>query len=208
MVGVSAFSRDEVEFLKQAGLFGWKERLTLRIRTELETLHDALGARLVANSLLAPADMDWTRWQVVRGERFEERPYAYLDFPQYFSQTTKFTYRSMFWWGEGLFFAMILEGPLLGRYADNLERHYPSVADREIALSLAKTPWEWRASGPNVLPIRTDTRDRVFSAIRERTALKFQRVVSLDRLVEPDVIVREGVKTFEDLKPVLAKTGS
>jgi hypothetical protein len=202
---VAAFSRDEVEFLKQAGLFGWKERLTRRIRADLEALHDALSARLAADALLAPADMDWTRWQVVRGERFEERPYAYLDFPQYFSQTTKFTYRSMFWWGEGLFFAMILEGPLLEQYGANLERAYGSVADREIALSLAKTPWEWRATGPTVLPIRTDTRDAVLSAIRGRTALKLQRAVPLDRLAEPDAIVREGVTTFDHLIPVIAE---
>ncbi len=205
---MSDFSRDEVEFLKHAGLFAWKERLTLRIKTALEELYDALSPRVVADTLLAPHDMDWTRRQVVRGERFEERPYAYLDFPQYFSQTTKFTYRSMFWWGEGLFFAMILEGSLLDRYIANLERAYASIADQEIALSLAETPWEWRADGPTVLPIKTDNRDAVLATMRGRTALKLQRAVSLDRLVERDAIVREGLRTFEDLRPVLAKTDS
>lgn len=205
---MATFSRDEVEFLTQAGLFAWKERLTLRIKAALEALHDALSERLVPDTLLAPQDMDWTRRQVVRGERFEERPYAYLDFPQYFSQATKFTYRSMFWWGEGLFFAMILEGELLDRYVANLERAYQSVADREIALSLANTPWEWRATGPSVLPIRADNRDAVISSVRSRTVIKLQRAVSLDRLTEPDVIVREGLRMFEDLRPVLTRTGS
>lgn len=205
---MSAFSRDEVEFLKEAGLFAWKERLTLRIKTALETLHGALSERLVSDRLLAPEGMDWTRWQVVRGERFEERPYAYLDFPQFFSRDIKWTYRSMFWWGEGLFFAMILEGPLLDRYRKNLEHSYGAVADRELSLSLARTPWEWRAAGPDVLPIRADNRDAVLSALRARTVLKLQRVVSLDRLIEPEMIVREGVETFDRLLPVIAKTGS
>ena len=203
---MSAFSRDEVEFLKQAGLFAWKERLTLRIKTALEALHDALSVRLTADRMLAPEEMDWTRWQVVRGERFEERPYAYLDFPQYFSRETKFAYRSMFWWGEGLFFAMILEGNLLEQYRANLEKSYAAVADRELALSLAETPWEWRLAGPGVLPIRADTRDSVISAARSRTVLKLQRAVSLDRLIEPDMIVREGLKTFDSVLPVIRRT--
>jgi hypothetical protein len=205
---MDAFSRDEVEFLKQAGLFAWKERLTQRIKNGLETLHDALAARLTPDVLLAPDGMDWTRWQVVRGERFDERPYAYLDFPQYFSRETKFTYRSMFWWGEGLFFAIILEGNLLDRYRANLETSYSAVADRDLALSLSETPWEWHVAGPRVLPIRAETGDAVISAMRRRTFLKLQRAVSLDRLAEPDAIVRESLRTFEDLMPVVTRTGS
>ncbi len=204
---MEAFSRDEVEFLKQAGLFVWKERLTQRIKNALEALHEALASRLGPGTLLAPEGMDWSRWQVVRGERFNDRPYAYLDFPQYFSRATKFTYRSMFWWGEGLFFAMILEGELLERYRTNLDRSYAAVADRGLVLSLADTPWEWRAAGSNLLPIQADTRDAVMAASRSRTVLKVQRAVPLDRLGESDAIVREGLRTFDDLRPVLAKTG-
>jgi len=63
-------------------------------------------------------------------------------------------------------------------------------------------------TGPSVLPIRTDTRDAVIAAIRTRTQLKLQRAVSLDRLSGPDAIVREGLNAFEDLMPVVTKTGS
>lgn len=204
---MGAFSRDEVEFLKQAGPFAWKERLTQRIKTALAALHDALAARLTPDALLAPEEMDWARWQLVRGERFGDRPYAYVDFPQHFSREAKFTYRSMFWWGEGLFFALILEGSLLDRYRANMAEAYAAMADRDLALSLARTPWEWHADGPSVLPIRTATRDAVMSAARSRPFLKLQRAASLDLLGQPDAIVREGLKTFEDLSPVVTKTG-
>ncbi|MEW6682728.1 MAG: hypothetical protein AB1451_07360 [Nitrospirota bacterium] len=202
---MEAFSRDEVEFLKQEGPFAWKERLTQRIKTALEALHDALAARLTPDALLAPEEMDWTRWQLVRGERFGDRPYAYVDFPQHFFRDEKFTYRSMFWWGEGLFFALILEGNLLDRYRANLDKSYAAVADQELSLSLAQTPWVWRAAGPSVLAIQTDNRDSVISAARNRTVLKLQRWVSLNRLIEPDMIVREGVETFSRLLPVIAR---
>ncbi|MFZ5875770.1 MAG: hypothetical protein ACOYXU_05105 [Nitrospirota bacterium] len=200
------FSHEEIDFLKQAGFFAWKERLTSRLQGELTALHEALVPHVVPGALIAPDEMDWTRWQLVRGERFHDRPYVYLDCPQYFSRETKFTYRSMFWWGEGVFFALILEGALLDRYVENIERRYEAIADRDVSLSLADTPWEWSRSGRSVLPIHADTRDAVMAAARKRSFLKLQRVVALDRLIEPHAIVREGAATFEALRPVIAKT--
>jgi hypothetical protein len=114
----------------------------------------------------------------------------------------------MFWWGEGVFFALILEGTLLDRYVDNIARMYQTIADRELSLSLADTPWQWARSGRAVLPIRSDTKDAVLTAVRSRPFLKLQRAIALDRLVEPDAIVREGAETFEALRPVIAKTDS
>jgi hypothetical protein len=205
---MATFSHEEIDFLTQAGFFAWKEQLTRRLQGELTALHEALVPRVAPDTMLAPDEMDWTRWQLVRGERFHDRPYAYLDYPQYFSRATKFTYRSMFWWGEGMFFALILEGGLRDQYVDNIDRKYEAVADRELALSLADTPWEWETRGRSVLPIRSDTRDAVLVEARSRACLKLQRAMSLERLIEPDAIVREGVATFEALRPVIARTGS
>jgi hypothetical protein len=205
---MAAFSHEEVDFLKQAGLFAWKERLTRRLQRDLTELHHALVPRVVPDALAAPDEMDWTRWQLVRGERFHDRPYVYLDYPQCFSRATKFAYRSMFWWGEGVFFALILEGALLARYVENIDRRYEAVADRNLSLSLADTPWEWEMRGRSVLPIRSDTRAAVTAMARSRAFLKLQRVIPLERLNDPDAIVREGVSAFEALLPVVARTGS
>ncbi|MBI3607363.1 MAG: hypothetical protein HY207_05275 [Nitrospirae bacterium] len=200
------FSSDEVDFLKQAALFSWKELITKKIRRALETLHDELAKELVPEALLAPEGMDFTRWQVVRGERLEGRPYAYLDFPQYFSRETKFTYRTMFWWGSGLFFAMILEGPALDRYREHLLGAYPRLADHGLALSLAETPWEWKREGPSVLPLQVKNRAEVTEALAARRFLKLQSCLELEALAcEPGAIVRKGVEVFRLLREVVAR---
>jgi hypothetical protein len=203
---VETFSRDEVEFLKQAALFAWKERITKKIKLTLEHAHEALAARLDPESLLLPEGMDVTRWQVVRGERFEDLPYAYLDFPQFFSRDTKFTYRSMFWWGSGFIFAMILEGAALDRYRENLLGAYSRLADRGLALSLAETPWEWKPTGPRLLPLRGENRDAVAAALANRTFLKLQSVLDFDELArEEGVVPRKAVETFELLRHVVRR---
>jgi hypothetical protein len=201
-----AFSRDEVDFLKQAALFTWKELITKKIRRTLETLHDELAEEIVPEALLVPEGMDFTRWQVVRGERLEDRPYAYLDFPQHFSRETKFTYRSMFWWGSGFFFAMILEGPALEQYRENLLGAYHRFADRGLALSLAETPWEWKREGPGILPILANNRAEVAEAMTTRRFLKLQSCLEFEALAgEPGAIVREGVEVFRLLREVVAR---
>ncbi len=195
---MDTFSTDEVEFLKQAALFTWKEQITRKIKRILEALHEELAARLDPSALLAPEGMDFTRWQVVRGERYRDRPYAYLDFPQFFSRDTKFTYRSMFWWGTGFFFAMILEGDPLDRYRENLLDAYPRLADRGLTLSLADSPWEWALAGPGVLPLRSDNRAAVADALAGRTFIKLQSGLEFDRLAREDgAIIRRAVETFD-----------
>jgi len=91
------FSRDEVEFLKQGTFFDWKEQITQKVKRVLECLHEELARRITTEELYAPDGMDFAKWQVVRGERFHNRPYAYLDYPQFFTRETKFTYRTIFW---------------------------------------------------------------------------------------------------------------
>ncbi|MEO5656556.1 MAG: hypothetical protein ABIO65_09465 [Nitrospiria bacterium] len=203
---MTPFSRDEIEFLKQAAVFSWKEQLTRKIQLIFETLHDELAARLDSETLLAPAEMDFSRWQVVRGERFEELPYAYLDFPQAFSRRNKFAYRSMFWWGHGFFFAMILEGEHLDHYRRNLLDAYECLADRGLMLSLAETPWTWAHRGPNVLALRSDNRGEVADALAQRTFLKLQSFLDFDRLLgQEDVVMRQAAETFELLRPVVRR---
>ncbi|MFZ5861921.1 MAG: hypothetical protein ACOYXR_03615 [Nitrospirota bacterium] len=205
---MDTFSHEEIDFLKHAGFFAWKEKLTRRLQGRFTALHEALTQRIVPGDFLAPDEMDWTRWQSVRGERFHDRPYAYLDYPQCFSRETKFTYRSMFWWGEGLFFALILEGALCDRYIENIDQRYAAIVGRDLSLSVADTPWEWARSGRSLLPIRSDTKDAVLSAVKNRPVIKLQRAIPLDRLGDDNVIVREGVATFEAVRPVVARIGS
>jgi len=203
---VDTFSTDEVEFLKQAALFTWKEQITRKIKRILEALHEELAARLDPSALLAPEGMDFTRWQVVRGERYHDQPYAYLDFPQFFRRDTKFTYRSMFWWGTGFIFAMILEGDALDRYRENLLHSYPRLADRGLALSLADSPWEWALAGPGVLPLRNDNRAAVADALAGRTFIKLQSGLEFDRLAREDgAIIRRAVEIFELLGCVVRR---
>ena len=200
------FSRDEVEFLKQGAIFDWKEQITRKIKSVLERLHDELVRRITAQDFFAPEGMDFTKWQVVRGERFDNRPYAYLDYPQFFTREAKFTYRTMFWWGSGFVFAWILEGKALARYRERLVATYETLADRGMVISLAETPWDWNPSSPHNLLLRLDNRQAVIQALATRTFLKLQSFMEFDELTrEEDIVIQRAIETFRILRPVVGR---
>lgn len=200
------FSRDEVEFLKQGAFFDWKEQITQKVKRVLERLHEELARRITTEELYAPAGMDFAKWQVVRGERFHNRPYAYLDFPQFFTRETKFTYRTMFWWGSGFVFAWILEGDALAHYRERFVSTYERLADRGLVISLAETPWDWRPDSPHNLSLRRDNRQVVIQALATRTFLKLQSFMEFDELIrEEGTIIRRALETFDLLRPVVGR---
>jgi len=200
------FSRDEAEFLKQATIFDWKERITQKIKRVLEHLHEELARRITAEELLTPPGMDFAKWQVVRGERFHNQPYVYLDFPQFFTRQTKFTYRSMFWWGSGFAFALILEGDALDHYRERLIFSYDALADHGLVISLADTPWDWRPNSPHNLPIQRINRQVVIQALATRTFLKLQSFLDFDEIVQEEgIVIRRAVETFDLLRAVVRR---
>ena len=82
--------------------------------------------------------------QFVKGERLENCPYQYLDYPKHFLGEDKFTFRSLCWWGHHLVFAMIMDGGLVKQYKKNFVDRFHQLAGQDLELSLAPTLWEWK----------------------------------------------------------------
>ena len=192
--------------MQNGRLFDQKEEITKRIQGLLVELQQLLKTHIKPEELCAPEDTDFVQGQLVRGERFHQRPYVYLDFPKFFSRQTMFTYRSFFWWGWDFIFAWILSGPYLDLYRKNLINHLDRVMGRGFYLSLASDPWEWRKASPDTLELAKQSPQEIQRLLREQEFLKIQYFVGLDhpfwiegRLVE------EGIKIFDHLKFIVAK---
>src|SRR5262245_43294773 len=75
--------------------------------------------------------------QLVKGERFHDFPYVYLDFPKFFSKDEMFTFRSFFWWGHALFFCWFLSGPRLDEYKKRVLAGRAGISREAVFLSTA-----------------------------------------------------------------------
>ncbi len=201
-----AFTSEEIDFMKLGSLFEKKEALTKRLQSILEDLQKTLYSELRQEMFLAPPETDFTRGQVVRGERFHQRPYIYLDFPKYFSRQAMFTFRSFFWWGWDFAFAWILSGPFLNQYRERLLDSLTQVSSPGFYLSLAEDPWEWRKSSPYTVALSDMKASDLRSRLMDCPFLKIQFFVALDDPIwEAGTLAEEGVRVFNQLRFIVER---
>ncbi len=181
------FEDREVALLADASFFPAKARISVKIRAALDQVHEALVQECRQGALLAPDGFDLAARQFVKGEHLEDHPYQYLDYPKHFQGETKFTFRTLIWWGHHAVFAWLLEGGEVETYQRRLLGRYQDVAGRGVWLSLAPTLWEWKYGEGFALPLKPDNRSHIAAVLDRRPHMKVMVPLRLD-----DAAFREG----------------
>ncbi|MBI4400153.1 MAG: hypothetical protein HY581_00795 [Nitrospirae bacterium] len=198
------FTPDELRLVADDQFFLVKARIMKKVRGMLDGVYAGLREELAGVKLLAPPGFDRKKFQFVKGEHLEDFPYQYLDFPKYFEGDDKFTFRTLFWWGHHVVFALILEGPGLLRYKQNLLNRYHVTAGRHLCLSLAPSLWEWRQGEGYTLPLSHDRKSEVAAVLSGRPFFKLARFVSLDDpALKEGRIVELGREALRAVLPVI-----
>jgi len=196
---------EELALVADEKFFRAKAAVTPKIRALLEAVHAALKQELAGVPLIAPSGFDPDKCQYVKGEHLENYPYQYLDFPKHFDGDTKFTFRTLFWWGHHVVFALILEGEHLRHYKKNLVDRYRDVADRDLCLCLSPAPWEWKQGEGYTLPLTRDRKPEVAAVLSDRPFFKLARFVLLDDpLIRRGRLVEAGRAALRAMLPVIA----
>lgn len=201
------FTDDETALLADARFFRKKAAISTKIRTQLETTHDALKQELAGLLLDAPPGFDPTIHQLVKGEHLEEFPYQYLDSPKHFAGVDKFTFRTLVWWGHHVVFAWLLEGAGIPRYKRQLLGRFHQLAGNSLELSLAPSLWEWKRGEGYTLPITHDRKARIAAVLAERSFMKVMRCVPLDDpTIQTGQLAQVACDTFRSMLPIVNRT--
>jgi hypothetical protein len=198
------FSPQEAALMGNAEFFRAKAVIMRKVRELLGRVHEKLRQEMADMTLLTPPDFDPTNCQFVKGEHLEQCPYQYLDYPKHFAGGHTFTFRSLFWWGHHVAFALLLEGPQLKQYKRNLIDRFHLIAGCDLELSLAPDFWEWKRGEGYTLPLSHDRKARIGAVIAERSFVKVLRFVPIMD-VEPlqDGLPDIGRDTFRSLLPLV-----
>ncbi len=195
---------DELRLVADRDLFRSKERIILKVRDLLTGLQRGLQEDL-GRSLLLPPEFDPSKTQFVKGERLENCPYQYLDYPKHFLGDDKFTFRSLCWWGHHLVFALIVQGGRVKQYKKNFVDRFHQLAGQGLELSLAPTLWEWKRGEGYTLPITHDRKAQLAAVLSGRSSFKIARFVPLDSPALCEGRLPElGRDTFRSLLPLLS----
>jgi hypothetical protein len=198
------FTPEELCLVADEKFFRAKARIMKKVRATLETLYVGIQNDLRGIELLAPAGFNPEAHQFVKGEHLEDFPYQYLDYFKHFEGDTKFTFRSLFWWGHHYVYALILEGEGLNRYKNNLVNRYEKIADKQLSLCLGGTPWEWKRGEGYTMELTWERKVDLVALLSNRSFLKLARFVSFDNpAVRSSDLAEIGRQTVRDLLPVV-----
>ena len=199
-----SFTPDEIARVSDTKFFRAKRQISEKVRQSLEQLHSAFELELMGRTLLTPNGFDPKSVQFVKGEHLEDFPYQYLDFPRHYTREDKFSFRSLFWWGHHMVFALILEGSNLRQYKQNLMNRYPSLADQEICLCLSPSLWEWKAGPGYTLELTQNRKPEVAAVLANRLSFKVAHFVPM---THPDIqtgeFVRVGREKFRSMLSII-----
>ena len=201
----SLLTSDELRLVGDRDLFRSKERTILKVQALLAALQAGLQEDLARTTLLLPPGFDPAKSQSVKGERLEQCPYQYLDYPKHFHGDDKFTFRSLCWWGHHLVFAVIVEGGQVKQCKKNFFDRFHQLAGQGLELSLAPTLWEWKRGEGYTLPITHDRKAQLAAVLSGRAWFKIARFVPLDSPALREGRLPEiGRETFRSLFPLLS----
>lgn len=198
------FTDEETALLADAQLFRKKAAITIKIRAQLETTHDALKQELTGLSLVTPPGFDATRYQLVKGEHLEDFPYQYLDCPKHFAGLNAFTFRTLVWWGHHVTCALLLKGAGIPQYKRQFLGRFHQLAGHELELSLAPSLWEWKRGEGYTLPITHDRKAQVAAVLAERSFMKVVRCVPFsDSKIQTGQLAQVACSTFRSMLPIV-----
>lgn len=195
---------EEAALVADAQFFRKKERISAKVRAQLDATYTGLAEELSHASLVTPPGFNPRAHQFVKGEHLESFPYQYLDYPKHFDGVNKCTYRTLFWWGHHLACALILEGEGIKQYKKNLVDRFHQVAGHELELSLAPTLWEWKRGEGYTLPVTHDRKAQIASVLAERRFIKIVRFVPMtDARLQAGMLPELSRETFRSILPIV-----
>ena len=204
MSGSTAFTDEETTLVADARFFRKKAAITAKVRAQLEAAHRTLKAELAGLSLVTPPGFNPNAHQLVKGEHLEDFPYQYLDCPKHFEGGDTFTFRTLFWWGHHVAFALLLGGVEIRQYKRRFVDRFHRLAGNDLELSLAPTLWEWKRGEGYTLPITHDRKAQLAAVLAERKFLKVIRCVSLtDPRIQAGHLPQLGCETLRAMLPLV-----
>ena len=195
------WAEKELRLINHIEVFQAKPAILKKVESRLVALQKSLKEEI--NPATLPQGVNLTRNQIARGENHNGFPYLSLDYPQNFSKTEMFTFRTLFWWGHYLGFSLILKGKHLENYAGRLFENQNTEPFKDIYVSLAPNPWEWEVNETNFSSISQSSPNDLHKKILELDYLKIIRVFPVTHEKFKTLNwTQTGLQFWNDLTPV------
>ena len=202
--GREVYSREELQVLEDTTPFRVRDKVMASMERSFSDLRTRLTSHLRKGHYLAPAGVDYRRGKVGQGEHLDGLPYSFVDLPRYITEDECFTYRALFWWGDGVSFSLILGGDHLGIYRRRLLENLEILSALGVYVSLADNPWDWQRGKGLTVRAQPGKEPDLLRAFRKQSFLKCSRFLEFsDSDFRENRIDEAGLYTFQVLEPLV-----
>lgn len=200
----NAFTSAEISAMRDRTPFETRTRVMSSLEVGFRSLKRRLAEQFTHSAYLAPAGVDWVHGKIGQGEHLDGVPYMFLDYPRYFTDESSFTFRSLFWWGQGLTFSLILGGSNLDTYRRNLLENLPILGALDVQVAVGENPWDWHQGEGHTLSLAQADASVVGRLLRQQDFLKCSRVLGFDDVeFRQNRIDEAGLYAFRSLEPLV-----
>lgn len=194
------FTREELEVLQNSEFFFVKHRATNGILNLFADLCHSLESTELRNPL-GIEGLNEKRGKIFRGENYRLLPYTMLDYPRLFSKESVFSFRSMFWWGNGFSFTIHLQGKAWEIYKTDILKNIVFLKGKGFFICVHKdSPWEYHYGNDNYQPLDEWLSMNDPANLKEKPFLKISRRLDLSRYSE---VTEFGTETWLHLKRLI-----
>ncbi len=193
MSKMPVFSDREMSILLDSNFLLTKRVALEKVTQLLAELARQLQQLPIHSSFPFQTGTDTTLGKISKGENYKGLPYMVLDFPKLFEKNTIFTYRSLFWWGNGFSFTLHLGGEASLQYQARILRSLKELEKQQVYFCINDTPWEYDFGKDNYCALSEIRLSDVEAHISQNGFIKLSRRLPLEEWRQ---LVDYGCETY------------
>lgn len=173
------FNESQLNLIKNTALFKDKRVVLQEVSSEFSEICEQLKNSYASQSYKISFSPLNTSSKITRGENLKGLPFLMLDFPQQFSKTEIFSFRLLFWWGNGFTLFLHLKNNQLDRIAKKVIEERKHLYNEGFLISTGGNEWEHDCLSKNYKNLEDFTVEKPLNFIKFAHSIPFNQSIDL-----------------------------
>lgn len=188
------FTSYEKRIMKDTEFLLAKREITIKITKIFEELAKTLSSEPFYKTLPDALKINFQGAKISKGENYMGLPYLVLDHPRFFDKNNVFTFRAMFWWGNGYSFTLHLQGDFLKLIKPG--SFSAEKFSKPTYISAGSSPWEYHYGEDNYVLLDNTNATKLFAESIDKGFLKLSRKIETG--LPGEKVIEAGIISFRE----------
>ena len=171
------FNKQETDLMFSREIFPLKRQINEKIFILFEQIKQGLKDSPIHRNFIFPEQTDTDAGKISQGENHNQFPWVMLDFPKLFQKNRIFSYRTLFWYGNGFSNSLLIGGECCDKYGEHLIKNKEALHGKEIYFSFAGDPWNHEVKANESALIETISNQQIEQHLQTNNYFKLSNSI-------------------------------